>query len=77
MRWQKKIGRKDLEIKGKHILSGPFFNRIQISGLVIDHAARLTKAEINGLDVAYASVLANQSLETDGQIERIAGSGEV
>ena len=68
-RLSQKIGREDLNIQSKHILGNGavWFRGRRITGLVIDHAAQLTDNEYRGLAVAYASVMANKSLETDGQ----------
>jgi len=51
------IGREDLIIKSKKILryGAIWFRGRWISGLVIDHATRLTESERRGLEIVYAS----------------------
>ncbi len=55
----KKLERRDLEIVAPSVFESNYFHGRRISGLVVDHAARLTDRQIDGLRFAETRVTPN------------------
>lgn len=76
----KAIGRYDLKIESPSWISGQRWRGLQLSGLVVDHAVRLTDDELENWQFAKERVVPHNAkvrgVSTDGLIAGLAGTGE-